>query len=132
MTKQFTREQAARKKAQAAAFMERIGQPERAEEFETMSVDEYAEQKGIRVSNPTTRRERNRMANVNNTTTKADLQDTIDQAIGVLADAYTPEVSREDLAEAVGNALEILRDEDEVEEEEEDDGDDVLDDDLQD
>jgi hypothetical protein len=40
--KEVTREQAALKKSQAAAFMERIGQPDRAEEFESISVDEYA------------------------------------------------------------------------------------------
>lgn len=66
------------------------------------------------------------MANGNATTTKADLQDQIDSAIGVLDDAYQPEVTREDLAEAVGNALEILRGEDE--DEDHDDADDLDDD----
>ena len=40
---------------------------------------------------------------------KADLQDQIDQAIDVLDDAYAPESTREDLATAVGSALDILR-----------------------
>lgn len=44
-----------------------------------------------------------------NGVSKTDLQDQIDQAIDVLDDAYAPESSREDLAEAVGNALDILR-----------------------
>jgi hypothetical protein len=40
--------------------------------------------------------------------TKADLQDAIDQAVQILSDAYTPESSREDLAAAVGDALDAL------------------------
>jgi len=68
------------------------------------------------------------MATGNGTTTKADLQDTIDQAISVLDDAYQPETTREDLAEAVGNALEILRGDEEEDEDEGDNGDDLDDD----
>jgi hypothetical protein len=127
MAKEVTREQAQRKKAQAAAFLDRIGQSDRAQDFADMSVDEYAHHKGLRLTNPRNRRERNRMANGNGTTTKADLQDTIDQAISILDDAYTPEVSREDLAEAVGSALETLRGEDE-DDDDADNGDDDLDD----
>jgi hypothetical protein len=57
-----------------------------------------------------------------NGTSKADLQDQVDLAIDVLDDAYAPESTREDLAEAVGNALDILRGESE-----DDDDDDDLD-----
>ncbi len=129
MAKEVTREQAERKRDQAAAFLERIGQSDRAQDFADMSVDEYADQKGLRISNPRRRRERAQMANGNGTTTKADLQDTIDSAIGILEDAYQPETTREDLAEAVGSALETLRGEDEDEDEDEGDGgDDDLDD----
>jgi hypothetical protein len=42
MARQVTREQAERKKAQAATLMDRIGDSDRAEEFDDMSVDEYA------------------------------------------------------------------------------------------
>jgi hypothetical protein len=44
-----------------------------------------------------------------NGSSKADLQDQIDQAIDVLDDAYAPESTREDLATAIGSALDILR-----------------------
>lgn len=64
----------------------------------------------------------------NSTPSKADLQDRIDQATDVLDDAYTPESSREDLAEAVGNALDILRGED-ADDDSDDDSDDDDDDD---
>ncbi len=73
------------------------------------------------------------MANGNGTTTtKADLQDQIDSAIGVLDDAYQPEVTREDLAEAVGNALDILRGEADDDDDDDTDDADDLDDDAQD
>jgi len=125
--KEVTREQAARKKSQAAAFMERIGQPDRAEEFESMSVDDYAEHKGLRLTNP--HRRRIAMPQPSGPT-KADLQDTIDSAIEVLDDAYQPESTREELATAVGNALEVLRgdrngDEDEDSGDVAEDGDDI-------
>ena len=48
------------------------------------------------------------MANGNGAPTKDDLQDAIDQATQILSDAYAPESSREDLAAAVGDALDIL------------------------
>jgi len=56
MGKQVTRDQAERKRAQAAGFMERLGEPDRAEEFRDMSADEYAEHKGLRLTNPVQRR----------------------------------------------------------------------------
>ena len=122
MAKAITREQAERKKAKAAAFMEGLGESDRAQDFEDMSVDEYAEHKGFQLSNSRIQRKRSPHFMANGTTTKDDLQDQIDQAIDVLDDAYAPETSREDLAEAVGNALDILRGE--AEEEDTDDGDD--------
>jgi len=108
--KEVTREEAARKKSQAAAFMERIGQSERAEEFQAMSLPEYAEHKGLRLTNPPRRvaMPQPRQSGP----TKADLQDTLDSAIEMLDDAYQPESTREELATAVGNALDVLRGED--------------------
>jgi len=121
MAKQVTREQAERKKQQAVALMERIGDNDRAEEFDDMSVDEYAEHRGLRLaSNP--RRKARKTTMAASGPTKAELQDTIDSAISVLNDAYAPESTREELATAVGQALDILNgeDEDEDDEDEED------------
>ena len=47
-----TREQAETKKEQAASLMERIGEAERAEEYRDMSVEEYAEGRGLSLTNP--------------------------------------------------------------------------------
>jgi hypothetical protein len=123
VAEQITREQAERKKAKAVDFMERMGQPDRAAEFAAMSVDDYAEHKGIHLANPC--RSKRRMAMANGVvTTKADQQDQIDQAIDVLEEAYQPESTREDVVEAISNALDILRGEEEDEEEDDDDRDD--------
>jgi hypothetical protein len=122
VAKEVTREQAERKKAQAAEFMERLGEPERAEEFDDMTVDEYADHRGLRLTNPKRIQRSRTMAN-GTTTSKAVLQDQIDRAISTLEDAYTPETNREDMAEAVGNALDILKGEDDDEDDDTDDDD---------
>jgi hypothetical protein len=54
--KRISREQAETKKQQAAALMERIGEPERADEFRDMTVEEYVEGRGnLELTNPTRR-----------------------------------------------------------------------------
>jgi len=127
VAKQVTREQAERKKQQAAAFMERIGEDDRADEFDEMSVEEYAEHRGFELvaSNPRRKARKTSMA------TKNELQEMVDSAAAVLNEAYTPEASREDLAAAVGEALDILNgdeaddadaDEDEDSEDSDDEG----------
>ncbi len=118
MAKQVTREQAERKRQQAVSLMDRIGDTDRANEFADMSVEEYADHRGLQiVANPDRKEtKRNDMA----TGTKAELQEQIDDAIGTLNDAYTPEATREELARAVGEALDILNAEDEEESDEED------------
>ncbi|HXP87709.1 MAG TPA: hypothetical protein VN841_23455 [Bryobacteraceae bacterium] len=122
MAKEITREQAERKKAQAVAFLERIGEPDRAEEFEDMDVEEYAEHKGVRLANPRTFKRRNTMPKSTGPS-KTELEGRIDSAIDLLDDAYAPETTREDLAEAVGKALDILKGEDEDESDDDEDND---------
>lgn len=106
-TRSVTREQAERKKAQAAALMERIGEDDRASEFDDMSVDEYAEHRGLQIANPQRRERKTGMA------TKNELQDQLDSIADVVNEAYTPEASREVLAEALGDVLDIINGEDE-------------------
>jgi hypothetical protein len=122
MAKQVTSEQAERKKQQAAAFMERIGDPDRADEFDGMSVDEYAEHRGFQlVTNPNRKARKTNMA----TGTKAELQSQIDEAVAVLNDAYAPEATREELATAVGEALDILNGDDDEDDEDDDENEDT-------
>ncbi len=62
--------------------------------------------------------------------TKAELEEAIGEAVEVLTGAYSPESSREDLAEAAGKALNVLELEDEDEgetcDEDEYDGDEAV------
>jgi hypothetical protein len=129
MAKQTTRAQAELKKAQAAEFMDRVGQSDRAEQFAGMSVDDYAERKGLRLQNPVRKRKVDMPAEL--AATKTELQDQIDQAIELLDESYAPESTREELAIAIGQALDVLRGEDEdddadVDEDDDDDQDDDL------
>jgi hypothetical protein len=78
MAKQVTREQAERKKQQAAVLTDRIGDPERADEFDGMSVDEYAEHRGLQIANPRRKARKTTMA------TKAELQEQLDNINEVL------------------------------------------------
>ena len=55
------------------------------------------------------------------TLSRADVEDQMDRAIELLDGAYEPESTREELARAVGSALDILRGEDENEDDDEDD-----------
>jgi hypothetical protein len=65
--------------------------------------------------------------------TKAEMQTAIDEALEILSEAYTPETSREDLAEAVGRALAVLEsDGDSDSDDEDDDGDEDSDEDSDD
>jgi hypothetical protein len=111
-SKTVTRQQAEAMKARAGDFMERLGDDDRASEFDAMSIDEYAEGKGLTLENPTRKRKR-RQKSMANGFSKADLEDMVDNAIEVLDDACDVASSREDLAGAVSSALDILRGKDE-------------------
>jgi hypothetical protein len=94
--------------------------PELAAEIEGESIEDYAEHRGIELLNPQERRQVQHMATAKELQAEIDdLQERVDEAISILEDAYTPEASREDLAEAAGNALDVLTGEEEEEEEQE-------------
>jgi hypothetical protein len=113
-SKTVTRDQAEGMKAKAADFMERMGDDDRAADFDAMTVDEYAEHKGLTLSNPSRKRNCKRRSKrmAGSGFSKSELEGMVDDAIDVLDDAYDPASSREDLANAVGSALDILRGED--------------------
>ena len=125
MAKSVTREQAERKRQQAVTLMERIGDTDRADEFGDMSVEEYAEHRGLDLVNNPNRKERNQSM-----ATKAELQEQLDTAAALLNEAYTPEASREDIAAAVGQALDILNGDDSDEDDEDPDDEEDEDDDA--
>lgn len=109
---ELTLEQAERKRQQAEAFMERLGKEGAADRFAEMTAAEYAESRGAElVENPN--------GDGRCPVTIAELEGVLDEVETVLDAAYTPEASRETLAEAVGTALDLVQGEDEDEEEEE-------------
>lgn len=113
-------------KQKAVRFVRSVlGDEEKADQIEAESVEDYASRKRFSISNP--------RKNMPNTTTKDELQSQVDElkeALGeiheILSDAYTPEATREKLAKAIGEALELIdveEDEDEDEDEQESDED---------
>jgi hypothetical protein len=123
LKKYQTLDQVEATKDQAVRFLrDVVGNDDRADEVEDEDPGDYADRKGIVIANPSKRRTTN-MANGNDMT-KADLQDCVDQATQILTDAYVPEASREDLAEAIGEALAALEGDTGDEEDDDDDSDD--------
>jgi hypothetical protein len=127
-----TYDQVEARKEKAVRFLrDVVGDDDRADEVEDESVEDYADRKGLVIKNAATfvtRHEGRRRDDMANGDTKTDLQNAIDQATQILSDAYTPESSREDLAAAVGDALDALSgdggDDDDVIDDD-DDGDDA-------
>jgi len=99
-----------------------VGNDDRADEVEDEDPEDYAARKGIVITNPSKRRTPN-MANGNGMT-KPELEDCVDKATQILTDAYVPEASREDLAEAIGEALSALEGDTEEGDDDDDDSDD--------
>ena len=116
--KSRTRQQVATAKDRAVRFIENVLQdPERADDVANESVEDYAERKRIQIlDNP---------GRGFSTMKKDELQTLVDDIQDCLEDVYTPEASREELAEAVGKVLDMIDggDEDEDEDEDEEEGD---------
>jgi len=85
---------------------------DRASDIEDQSPEDFADSRGVVITN--NRGRSLAVANGNGSTgmTKADLEDSVDQALDILQAAYTPEASREELAAAVGDAIDALSGED--------------------
>jgi hypothetical protein len=106
--KVLTRSEAESKRLKAIEFLRRIGKDDDADRFEDMSTDEYAEHKVAQLlENPHGKR---RTTMAQRKTELQQAQDDIGDVKDILQEAYTPESSREDLAEAIGKALATLED----------------------
>jgi hypothetical protein len=112
LKKQQTYEQVEARKDKGARFLRDVlDDDDRADDIEDESVEDYAERKGITITNLGRRAN---MANGNggNDMTKSELEDCIDQVTEILQAAYTPEATREEMAAAIGDALDALSGED--------------------
>jgi hypothetical protein len=115
--KSLSREQLQSRKEKAVRFTRGVlGDVDRASEIEEEGLEDYAERRGIVLSNP---RRRSTMATLKQQV--EDLENVLSEAQSVLEDAYQPEATREELAEAVGAALDIISGEDSDESEDLDD-----------
>jgi hypothetical protein len=119
----LTRDQAQSRKDKAVRFAENVlDEPDLADDIESEDLDSWVERKGIKlIDNPRERILKMANGNGGSDITKADLQDCVDEATSILEDAYTPEASREELAAAIGQALDILSGSEEDDEQDEDD-----------
>lgn len=128
--RKLTRLQAKRRKALAVRFVRDVLQdPERALEIESESLDSWARRTRRTITNP---HQKGMVTIVANGPLNSDLQDAIDEAAGILAQAYDPMTTREDAMQAIADALDALEgnsgDEDEEDVGDDDNGDDDSDD----
>ena len=94
----LTRDQAKTAKKRAASFTRNVlNDDDRADEIEDEDLDDWAEETGRTITNPT--KKETDMAQTS--TTKADLEDTIDQIGDIVADALDPASERADLVAAL-------------------------------
>lgn len=108
MAKYMTKSEAATAKDKAARLMESTGQSDRADEFRSMSVAEYAEHRGATLmDNPRTRR--GFMAR------KDELEDQIETIEDLVEEALDPELSREELVAKVKEIKDTIEGEEEDE-----------------
>jgi hypothetical protein len=136
LKKNQTIEQVETAQARAVNFLRNVIQDDdRADEVQDMTPEEWASEKGVNILNSNPKRRNKNVANGNggngsddvSSMTKAELVDLVDQVTGILEDAYSPESSREDLASAIGDALDLLEgnggdeDEDEADQDADDD-----------
>jgi hypothetical protein len=113
--KVLTREQAQARKDKAIRFVEDVLQdPDHADSIRDEDLEDWAERKHIRISNP---------PRSGSNMTKQEALDVLDEVQDILEDAYDPQSSREDLAKAIGDALDAL-DPQNGGEDDDDDGDD--------
>jgi hypothetical protein len=112
-SKILTRDQAESRKDKAVRFAESVlDDPDLADDIASEDLDDWVERKGITlIDNPRERSLKSlKMANGNGGSdmTKTELQGCVDGALDILQGAYTPEASREELAAAVGDAIDAL------------------------
>jgi hypothetical protein len=91
-----------------------LDDPDRAEEIEDESIEDYAARRHFRISNPKSQEYAMPSAKAEVT----ELEGVLGEVQDLLEEAYTPEATREDLAEAIGNALDVIEGEEEEEAEE--------------
>jgi len=127
-SKILTRDQAQSRKDKAVRFAENVlDDSDLADSIADEDLDSWSERKKITLVDNTGKRSPKMASGMR----KADLEDSIDNALSILQGVYQPESSREDLAGAIGDAIDALNGGDDDDDSEGGDGDDADDDDTQ-
>jgi hypothetical protein len=114
----LTRNQAATAKKRAAAFTRNVLNDDgRANEIEDETLEDWAEKTGRTIKNP--KRQETSMAQTS--TTKADLQDTLDNIGDIVADALDPASERADLVAALQEIDSLVSGDDDEDDDADDD-----------
>jgi hypothetical protein len=114
--KRLTREQVQSRKDKAVRFVRDVlDDPDRAEEIDHESVRDYSSRRGFTITNPKSQECALPSAKAEVT----ELEGVLGEVQDLLEEAYAPEATREELAEAIGNALDVIEGEGEEEAEEE-------------
>jgi len=107
--KVVTYEQAKAKLAKAVKFLRDVaGDADRADDFAAMSVQEYAQHKGLTLQNPHKSRIKRTTRMATDTITKRELEDTLDEVADLLDEALDPELTREAAISKIKEAVEII------------------------
>lgn len=107
--KDKTYDQAEAMQQKAVRFLrDVVGDAEKADEIESLSVSEYADRKGLVLQNPTTpsQRSRGKMTEP----TKAELLDDLDATDGILDDIWAQVIANDEGEVEEGDALENIAD----------------------
>ena len=116
MAKYMTRSEAATAKDKAAKLMESTGQPDRADQFRRMSLDQYAQHRGATLmDNPRLRR------GFMTAETKDELSDKIDEIESLIDEALDAELTREKVIQKIKAMRDVVEGEDDSCAEDEDD-----------
>jgi hypothetical protein len=119
----LTISQAETAKRRAALFVDNVlDDPDRADDIEDESLEEWAQETGRTIRNPN-KKKGTMPKTVTAIPTKADLQDTLDKVTDMLAEALDPVLTREEVIQKLQDMDAFLSD-DEDDEDDENDADD--------
>ena len=119
--KVVTREQAAAKQAKAVQFLrDVVRDPDKADEFAGMSVQEYAQHKGLTLENPHKSRVKRTIKLMPDGPTKRELEEALDEVADLLDEALDAELTREEVIAKVKEAAALASGEEEEEQEDQD------------
>jgi len=125
--KSRTRDQVATAKKRAVTFERSVlHDQDRADEIEAESLESYAQRRGIPIIDNPSRQAKEKRKKIDmpgSSTTKTDLENSLDQICVIAEDALSPTSTRKQLAEALQSIYEICSPDDEEDDNSDDEDD---------